>query len=476
MQMRITQNLSALSAKNQVSQAYGRLFQSQLLVSRGKKISTPSDDPNSIARLLFFRERHGELEQFEKNSAESRAFVDSASSNLQNASELIQQARESAVQGLNGTLSQTDRETIALKLDGLIQDLVSLGNSKVGNRFLFAGTKTDTQPFVLTTDGSSQSRVEYRGNDQRLSAEIGPGVRSNINLPGTSAFFRNDRGATKISGPTGAKSGLGTDSGVGVDKLVVSQTGTALGGGSGLALGTSSASKDTIIGSHSIQIDVVAGTISLNGGTPVLFERTETDLALSGPNGELIHLDTTGIPDGFIGKEAATGTGTLSIDGGATSTLIDFSTNQQLIDSYTGKTINIDSAGISRAGTDDVSFTGTHDLFQSLIAMRDGLREVDDKGNNTNAIDVIRGHLNELDGAHDQLLEALGELGGISNRLSTAEDRILDLDVRLQELISKTEDVDISDAIIQLQQNETSYQSALLVTSRINNLSLLNFL
>ncbi len=476
MQFRVTQNLTSQAARQQVSQSYSRLFESQLRVSRGKKISAPSDDPSNIARLLSFRERLGELDQFEQNAAESRAFVDSAAATLQEASDIIQQARESVIQGLNGTLSQTDRDTVAIALDGYIKDLVSLANSQVGNRFIFGGTKTDSQPYVIETDASSQTRVRYLGNNDRIAAEIGPGVRSSINLPGTELFSRKGRGQTIFAGNTGAAVGLGTDNGIGVDKLIVAHTSTSLTGTSGLALGTSSNSKDTVIGAQSLQIDDIAKTVSLNGGTPVSYTGTETDLAITGPNGELIYVDTTGITGGFVGTEAATGAGTLSTDGGATTIPIIFGANQQVIDSLSGEILNVDSTNIKRAGTDDVSYSGTLDLFQSLIAIRDGLLEADQKPDLVAALDLVRGQLDELDSSHDQLLQGLGELGSISNRLQSGEDRVQDLNVRLQELISKTEDVDISDAIIQLQQNETSYQSALLVTSRINNLSLLNFL
>jgi flagellar hook-associated protein 3 FlgL len=464
------------SAKQQVRQSYSRLFDSQLQVSRGKKISAPSDDPNNIGRLLSFRERLGALGQYSQNAAEGRTFVDSSAATLQEASDIVQRARESVIQGLNGTLGQTDRDTIAIGIDGYIKDLMALANSQVGSRFIFAGTETDRPPYELTTDGSSQARVKYRGNDNRINAEVGAGLTSSINVPGSEIFGRYDRGATIFSGPTGAASGAGTDSGVGVDRLVVKQTGTTLGGASGLTLGTGSSTLDTVIGSHTIQIDDVAKTISLNGGNPRPYTGTETNLALIGPKGEKVHLDTTGVIGGFSGSATATGTGTLSIDGGATNTVIDFSANQQVTDSFSGEVINIDSTQVNQAGEDDVSFTGTHDLFQSLIALRDGLRDLDKRPDKHAALDLLRRNLEEFDEGHDQLLEGLGELGSISNRLSGAENRAADLDVRLQELISKTEDIDISDAIIQLQQNETAYQSALLVTSRVGNLSLLNFL
>ncbi len=84
--------------------------------------------------------------------------------------------------------------------------------------------------------------------------------------------------------------------------------------------------------------------------------------------------------------------------------------------------------------------------------------------------------MGELDVAHDRLLQSLGSLGGQIDRLEAAKNRISDVDLRVRELISSTEEVDISEAVIELEQNEAAYQSALLITGRVNDLSLLNFI
>ncbi len=476
MSFRVTQNLSYDSARQQVQGAYARLFDSQLLVARGKRITRPSDDPNSIARLLGFKEKHTELQRFSQNASEGRAFVDSAASTLQDASNLIQEAREDVIQGLNGVLGPTDRETIARAIDGILNEMVSLANSQVASRFVFGGTATDRPPYELVTDASGQQRVVYRGDDGRIVSEVGPSLSFELNVPGSEIFRRGQRGTTVYSGVTGARAGLGTDNGVGVDRLTARHLATALSGGSGLALGASSTGGDNILGSHTIDIDSVAGTISLDGGPAQSFTGSETDFALSGPTGELVHLDLTGLAGGFVGQVTATGMGDLSIDGGATWTAIGFSTNDRVVDSLNGSTLNVDTTTIRRAGTDDVSYGGTLDVFGSLIAIRDGLRAAGKASDPAADLQRVRGYLDEFDRAHDRLLEGLAELGSLSSRLESAETRVEDLDVRLQELISKTEDVDISEAVIQMQQNETAYQSALLVTSRVNQLSLMNYL
>jgi flagellar hook-associated protein 3 FlgL len=54
-------------------------------------------------------------------------------------------------------------------VDQLLEQLVQLGNAKLGNDQLFAGTALDTPPFAATRDGDNRvTAVTYGGNMERL--------------------------------------------------------------------------------------------------------------------------------------------------------------------------------------------------------------------------------------------------------------------------------------------------------------------
>ena len=74
-----------------------------------------------------------------------------------------------AVQGANESLSPSDRNAIALQVKGLRDQLISLANTKGDTGYLFAGTKTDTQPFDPTTGA-------FLGNDGATKVAITDGV------------------------------------------------------------------------------------------------------------------------------------------------------------------------------------------------------------------------------------------------------------------------------------------------------------
>ena len=56
--------------------------------------------------------------------------------------------------------------------------------------------------------------------------------------------------------------------------------------------------------------------------------------------------------------------------------------------------------------------------------------------------------------------------------MDRAKEVLADSRVRLQEMLSDTEDIDLSKAVVELKSQENIYQAALLISSRMLDLSL----
>jgi ABC-2 type transport system permease protein len=134
---------------------------------------------------------------------------------------------------------------------------------------------------------------------------------------------------------------------------------TTYAGTSGVAPGTSSARRDTVIGpagAHKLTIKDTsgkgtAGTVSLNGAKPVNFTNTDANLKVTGPDREVVYIDTTKIAAGFNGTVDITATGTLSSDNGLSTIPIDFTEKQVVKNQVTREQIRVDSRKIRKAGT-----------------------------------------------------------------------------------------------------------------------------
>jgi len=491
MTLRVTQNTFFLRTVAEIRRSYSRLYESQARAAAGTRLLRPSDDPAAAARALALKSDEARLEQFRDNASHARTLVDTAAAELQSLSALVAQARERVVAASNGTVSQLDRRVLAEEIDQLLAQAVGIANSRLGDRYLFAGGRTSSPPFVAEAnsgDGSTAG-VRYEGTSDVLRVGVAPALSFGINLPGSRIFQPVARGRTLFETETGAVPGTGTDSGIGTATLLVTHGATTLGDGalpgggdtaSGLRPGASSAALDTVIGSHSLALVVdgsgSAGTVSLDGGPAIAFTSADTDLEVAdATGGTVIRLDLSALTPSFTGTVSVSATGFLSTDGGATSVAIDFSSNQTVVDSRTGRTTNVDSSAVFRAGEAVVTYTGTSGLFETLIGIRDDLRN--DRGASVESQTASLGRrLADLDRVHQSVLEALSDLGGRSAGLELVQTRLDDLKLGVADRLSETAGLDLPTAVAELQRHEEALELALQVGARLDRPTLFDFL
>jgi flagellar hook-associated protein 3 FlgL len=474
MSMRITQGLLYSRALNDVQRGLFRYSQLQQEVASGRRISRPSDDPAAALRVLPLRSDIRNLEQLSGNVSLARETLDTSTASLEDASTLMQRVRELTTQASNGTMSESDRQSIGAEVDQLLSQLVGIGNSRRGDRYLFGGTANGTSPFELIDDAGG-TRVLYHGNRDSLQIDVAPGVSTALNVPGDSIFQARERRATTFaptfgSVATGAvATGLG-DTGVGFGRLDVTFAGLHTDVPSTVSAGSGAT---TALGPLGYTFTTGPATLSIGGGPALPIP--VTDGTFTTADGRTISLTVTGVP--------ATTTGTftsragLSTDGGETVTDIsDFSAgNVQISNSYDGSVLNVDVDGITRTGAEDVKYNGTFDAFTTLSTLRNLL--ANDEGLPTQTVrDRIAQMLTEVDSAHDAVLDGLRELGFRSSSMEVLKNRVDGLRVSRTESLSLVQDTDIAEAILEMQRQELSYQAALQVGSRVIQTSLQSFL
>jgi flagellar hook-associated protein 3 FlgL len=174
---------------NDLQGNYRSLADSQREVSTGKRILTPSDDPVGVAIGLGLRRDMSATDTWSRNIDDSLTWLNTTDSALGQALEIVQRARELAVQGGNGTLSDASRQLIASEVAGLRGQFVEVGNSSLGGRFVFGGTATDTQPFDPATAAATTPI-----NTGLVNREVSPGAVLSVNI--TADRLQDPPGAT----------------------------------------------------------------------------------------------------------------------------------------------------------------------------------------------------------------------------------------------------------------------------------------
>lgn len=168
-----------------LQQNMSRMAGLQEKISSGQNINRPSDDPVGLTRLLDLTNMLKLDERFESNIKDSISELNVADSSMGGMVEIIHRAKELAVQGANDTNNQDNLDALALEVTQLIDQLVQLGNTKIGSRYIYSGMKTDTPPFAKAGYDISYNGTPPNENFLR-QAEIAQGVSLDLNVNGQS--------------------------------------------------------------------------------------------------------------------------------------------------------------------------------------------------------------------------------------------------------------------------------------------------
>lgn len=184
--MRITSSVMIENMMRHLQKNIKKLDQLNQQLSSGKKFQLPSENPTGVALSMSIRNVLAGSEQYIRNIDRSIEWLNNNESALDNAGKILQRARELSIYAANDSLAPEDKQAIALEIVQLREELINIANTKLGDRYLFSGLKTDTAPF--SESGSLTAGVNYNGDGNSLRREIGPGINIEINVDGQVTF------------------------------------------------------------------------------------------------------------------------------------------------------------------------------------------------------------------------------------------------------------------------------------------------
>jgi flagellar hook-associated protein 3 FlgL len=181
--MRITNGMLADTMITNLNRNLNKLDRIQTQLTSGKRVARPSDEPADVASALTLRSQVAAGEQYLRNIDSSLDWLIASEGALSSTTELVQRVRELAVQGANDTLDATQRAAMATEVDQLLKQMVAQGNSSLNGQRLFAGFRTNADPFNLVA-----STVTYSGDAGQMLREIDAGNTIQVNLDGNATF------------------------------------------------------------------------------------------------------------------------------------------------------------------------------------------------------------------------------------------------------------------------------------------------
>tara|TARA_B100001248_G_C27399520_1_gene468905 strand:- start:2335 stop:3417 length:1083 start_codon:yes stop_codon:yes gene_type:complete len=159
----------------------------------GKSLLKPSDNPVAAAKVLKARTSLSAVEQFLQSNQEAQNFLNFTEQSLAELTDIYVRAKELALSQANDpSSSPQSMGMVAREVGQLFADALAIGNRRIGDKFLFGGFRTVSEPF--------DQNGNYYGDSGDILMEVRKGQYLAANLPGSKVFLGEDYQATPVDG------------------------------------------------------------------------------------------------------------------------------------------------------------------------------------------------------------------------------------------------------------------------------------
>ena len=400
----------------------------QARISSGKNIVFASDDPVGAVELSGLKDVTQRIDQFLKNTNLAKDRLGLMDSTLEGAKDIFMRCNELAVQASNDILGVGDREAIALEFDELKKELLSISNIQdSGGSFIYAGFKSQTQPFEINSSGL----IEYKGDRGILNLQLSESRLVESTIDGATVFQDIVTSA-----------GVSTDLFAAIDNV-------------------SRSIRTATSGVEAAKSDTGMAKVTLTNENPGTYKFNIT----SGAKSHDFSIDITGSDL----SDVATAINAANLD--ITATLEDSNKTLKLVNTYAydielGK---IEIPNIDKSQETPTSFFTMQPIDAASSAI----------GNNQTVYDfdqTIASRLDELVVIQNHLANQRAKVGARMNSVERQTDIMTERKVLVEKDVSDLADADLTELVTELQSMMTSQEASQKAFVRIAHLNLFDML
>jgi flagellar hook-associated protein 3 FlgL len=169
-------------------QDYARLNEN---LSSGKKILAPSDDAMGLMRAMDYKVRISGTTQYRQNIAFVQNGLNAANTVMDSYGKFLASATALVSQNQSGMQDAASRAMSAQQATALRDIFMDLGNTKINDEYLFAGFRSDRQPYAAGT-------FAYQGDSGMVNVPIDNGATLAANVTGENVFSYTLPAATSL--------------------------------------------------------------------------------------------------------------------------------------------------------------------------------------------------------------------------------------------------------------------------------------
>lgn len=149
-------------------------------VSTGRRIRTVSDDPVDASQIMRMESQVRDVEQYRRNGTFATTRLSTEDVALSSLLKTLKNAKDLVASTTSADPNDPARQAALAAVQQYKEQIVALGNTKVGNEYIFGGTQTTAPPFQ--PDGT------FVGDNNIRQVSINEGVTIDANHPGGAVF------------------------------------------------------------------------------------------------------------------------------------------------------------------------------------------------------------------------------------------------------------------------------------------------
>ena len=184
----MTVNSAAIGADwflNGLANLQARELQTQQQLSSGFAVTSAADDPVATHALVDLGSSLAAAQTYQSNLGTVQAETSAADSALGSAVTLVQSAQSLATRGASSTATADERQSLAVQVQAIQQQIVGLANTQVAGRYIFGGDQDQSAPYQF--DAQSATGVD--------ALTTSPSTRAIVNPSGHTVFQSLTAGA-----------------------------------------------------------------------------------------------------------------------------------------------------------------------------------------------------------------------------------------------------------------------------------------
>ena len=181
---RVPDSLQSSTTMSSISQTQQKLLQIENEIDTGNKINVPSDDPAGAALVQQLQKSISQNSTYASNIQTASSYYSMTDLTLGSVgTEVLAQAQQIASSDASNTTSPTQRASDAQVVQSLVNQMLSLANTKFNGQYIFGGGSNGSAPFVQNGNG-----IQYIGATQGLSNAFDSSTVLPFTVAGSDAF------------------------------------------------------------------------------------------------------------------------------------------------------------------------------------------------------------------------------------------------------------------------------------------------